>query len=713
MFYGITGYTEVTLPEGTETNYVDVTIAEATSDKIGIPEFLKPYANGGIELKNNIEINGDYDYEFRSLEKYNVVFNTESGQHEYSNVSSLSISSYGDLLIDNNVRGVLFTAASSWFAEYKDGKLYISQIVREVSTSVNNGIYTKFNPTAGTAGNIAQYDYYRFVDGSIGLPWKILNNNYPSEMPGYESYIEFYSDKAFVPTGYILTTSADSFSYNGCSPAGWTIKGKLLESDAWTVLAKVENDNVIEDINLKSYEYNIKNNTAPYKYFRFEFTHTKGSTYFQLSEFQFKGEAVFYDITIDENISKGKVKAEKNKYHAGDTVKLEVTPDTEYQVKSVSVNDGDVVVSDNNDGTYSFVMPDRNVTVSAEFAIPVNLDENGTELTTTNYTVLTGNEPINNFGKIELQSGTYVVDKNVSYANQLMLKGDTTLILKDGAKLSIDTRFKYDNCIYSMENEEDLFCVCGQRLGTGELVLDTNNVYSSISCNNYKQCGGKVTATSENGHAVYALNNLMIYGGELTAESKNYSGIYNDYGSIYFNGGKVSAKTGARYIGAINNSGYVKTYLNGGEVEAITMNTASNAVAMFSKCDIYFNGGTLTSNGSMITYGNQYLNGGIVKSKRYCKSQIIVTGTYSSGTKLYTGEYTYEDYPYTDWWDELLREIDGKMLAPAYSFEIPEKMEFCEGSEIVEGMAQKSAMVKFKATDGFTASNVSDIYCYG
>ena len=48
------------------------------------------------------------------------------------------------------------------------------------------------------------------------------------------------------------------------------------------------------------------------------------------------------------------------------------------------------------------------------------------------------------------------------------------------------------------------------------------------------------------------------------------------------------------------------------------------------------------------------------------------------------------------------------MLAPAYSFEIPEKMEFCEGSEIVEGMAQKSAMVKFKATDGFTASNVSD-----
>lgn len=53
--------------------------------------------------------------------------------------------------------------------------------------------------------------------------------------------------------------------------------------------------------------------------------------------------------------------------HYGDTVTLTVTPDEHYQVKSVTVNGGAVAVTDNGNGTYSFTMPDGDVTVSAEF----------------------------------------------------------------------------------------------------------------------------------------------------------------------------------------------------------------------------------------------------------------------------------------------------------------------------------------------------------
>ena len=46
---------------------------------------------------------------------------------------------------------------------------------------------------------------------------------------------------------------------------------------------------------------------------------------------------------------------------------MTVTPDTGYNFKSISVNNGTVDVTDNGNGTYSFEMPDGDVTVGAEF----------------------------------------------------------------------------------------------------------------------------------------------------------------------------------------------------------------------------------------------------------------------------------------------------------------------------------------------------------
>ncbi|MBP1535364.1 MAG: leucine-rich repeat protein [Ruminococcus sp.] len=89
-----------------------------------------------------------------------------------------------------------------------------------------------------------------------------------------------------------------------------------------------------------------------------------------------------YTITIADGIEHGTITAKIGdtsaaKAHYGDTVTLDVIPDTGYAIKSVSVNGGAVTVTDNNDGTYSFTMPGEDVTVTAEFeAIDYNRDYN-------------------------------------------------------------------------------------------------------------------------------------------------------------------------------------------------------------------------------------------------------------------------------------------------------------------------------------------------
>ena len=74
-----------------------------------------------------------------------------------------------------------------------------------------------------------------------------------------------------------------------------------------------------------------------------------------------------YSITVPDEINGGTVSADETIAAAGDTVTLTVTPDTGCNVKSISVNNGTVDVTDNGNGTYSFEMPGGDVTVGAEF----------------------------------------------------------------------------------------------------------------------------------------------------------------------------------------------------------------------------------------------------------------------------------------------------------------------------------------------------------
>ena len=74
-------------------------------------------------------------------------------------------------------------------------------------------------------------------------------------------------------------------------------------------------------------------------------------------------------VNVDETAN-GSVKLSKTKAEKGDTVTITATPDTGYQVASVTVTDADgksVDVTKNSDGTYSFKMPDKKVKISVVF----------------------------------------------------------------------------------------------------------------------------------------------------------------------------------------------------------------------------------------------------------------------------------------------------------------------------------------------------------
>ena len=103
-------------------------------------------------------------------------------------------------------------------------------------------------------------------------------------------------------------------------------------------------------------------------------------------------------LTLHASITNGYVTAYGEKFFAGDTVTLMVTPNPGYEVKSVKY--GTENATKNDDGTYSFVMPELGAEVNVEFSaieytISYELD-GGTATNPTIYTVETATFTLNN-----------------------------------------------------------------------------------------------------------------------------------------------------------------------------------------------------------------------------------------------------------------------------------------------------------------------------
>jgi len=133
---------------------------------------------------------------------------------------------------------------------------------------------TKYNLLGGTAGYSDDEALSKLFDGDTGTKWCCEGNN---------SFVEFSTDNAIRVVSYILTTANDNDLNPGRNPKSWLLKGKLDENDEWKIIATVNNDTKMKNVNYTPYEFDV-DKPGTYKYFRFEIEETTGSNVLQLSE---------------------------------------------------------------------------------------------------------------------------------------------------------------------------------------------------------------------------------------------------------------------------------------------------------------------------------------------------------------------------------------------------------------------------------------------
>lgn len=164
------------------------------------------------------------------------------------------------------------------------------------------------------------------------------------------------------------------------------------------------------------------------------------------------------------------------------------------------------------------------------------IDENGAEKQV-DATILTNETDISS----NLSAGWYIVKNtnssgvDVSFSSQVNFANNTSLILADGASITIVG----NNGIVVLNGSLTFY---GQSGGTGSL---------SARATGDKNYGG---------YGIYAKGNISIIGGTITTTSDYNYGIYSDGGDITINGGTVTAKGSEGGIDATGNItlGYTK-----------------------------------------------------------------------------------------------------------------------------------------------------------
>ncbi|MBQ2188077.1 MAG: fibronectin type III domain-containing protein, partial [Bacteroidales bacterium] len=149
-------------------------------------------------------------------------------------------------------------------------------------------IITGYTATSGAGGYNTNEGYANLVDNDRNTKWCRSSSGV---------YIEFHSQQDFVPTGYVLTTANDTHKNPQRNPKNWVIKAKLNAGDPWTLIATVTNDQVLQDVNTTDFEFAI-DNSATYRYFRFEVSAVQSGDSFQLGELRFRGLLTSHSLML-------------------------------------------------------------------------------------------------------------------------------------------------------------------------------------------------------------------------------------------------------------------------------------------------------------------------------------------------------------------------------------------------------------------------------
>ena len=138
---------------------------------------------------------------------------------------------------------------------------------------------------------------------------------------------------------------------------------------------------------------------------------------------------------------------------------------------------------------------------------------------------------------VNWEAGTYVVEDKVTISGTISLLGNVDLIIKDGAKLTVNS-YIYG---YSSKN----LSIFGQSNQTGELVVNSSwDVIEDINTLEVHSAKVKVTASEGNCSGFYNISTFNVYGGSVDAESTGTNGngiLLASSGKMNIYGGDVKA----------------------------------------------------------------------------------------------------------------------------------------------------------------------------
>ena len=158
-----------------------------------------------------------------------------------------------------------------------------------------------YAPTGGTS-NMQGYECYRLMDGSNQTMWMAI-------MEDGMAYCDIRADEPFHATTYALTTRGLVYQGNNINPTVWSLKAKLNESDAWTVIdsrnSDTNSEDALPDNPLTPKEFTIQQ-PGDYQYYCLEVTGVAGGNVIEVMEMTMQGlyatdieNPVFTGVTID------------------------------------------------------------------------------------------------------------------------------------------------------------------------------------------------------------------------------------------------------------------------------------------------------------------------------------------------------------------------------------------------------------------------------
>ncbi len=204
-------------------------------------------------------------------------------------------------------------------------------------------------------------------------------------------------------------------------------------------------------------------------------------------------------------------------------------------------------------------------------------------------------------------AGTYVVEGDVIINASITLNGAVDLIIKDGAKLTVNSYINGGSSKYNLS-------IYGQANKTGQLVVNCSSNYDAIyniTTLEIHSCQVKATSSFSSSYrsGFYSIGTFNVYGGSVDAE---YTGSSSGCGIGLNNGGSMN--------------------IHGGDVKAVGKGTGNGIYGFNSTVTVY--GGTLWAEN--VTDGKRALNGNATLAKGTGFTGKIETSSDGSSWTEYT-----------------------------------------------------------------------------